>query len=129
LYERGRRLAGAPLVEAAACAWLEPGPGTLSLALGAARGPRRAAIAARLGETFACEPLAAIACWRAQGAREPLTLDGRWRRESARLAWRGAAEGEAPGTSVWRGAAEGEPRGNGPVWRGAAEGEPRGNER
>lgn len=128
LYERGRRLAGAPLVEAAACAWLEPGPGTLSLALGAARGPRRSAIAARLGETFACEPLAAIACWRAEGAREPLVLEGRWRREAARLAWLAApAEGALPGGPAWRGAAEGELCG-GPAWRGAAEGELRGNE-
>ena len=112
LYQRGQRLAGAPLVEAAACAWLEPGPGTLSLALGAARGQRHPAIAARIGETFACEPLAAIACWRAEGAREPLALEGRWRRESARLTWLDAADGGQLETSVWRGAAEGELRGN-----------------
>ena len=111
LYERGRRLAGAPLVEAAACAWLEPGPGTLSLVLGAARGPRLRAIAARIGETFACEPLAEAACWRAAGAREPLTLQGRWRRESARLAWH-VGSGGGSREPVWRGAAEGELRGN-----------------
>jgi beta-ketoacyl synthase-like protein len=87
LYGRARRLTGAPLVEAAGCLWLEPGSGSLSLELGRARGRRRAAIARRLGETLACEPLCAIARWRADGGREPLVLDGRWRAEAARLAW------------------------------------------
>jgi beta-ketoacyl synthase-like protein len=94
LYERGRRLTGAPLVEAAACAWLEPGPDRLSMSLGRAHGRARPAVARRIGETFACEPLAALAAWRAGGGREPLALEGRWRHEWARLMWTTETERE-----------------------------------
>ena len=94
LYERGRRLTGAPLVEAAACAWLEPGPDRLSMSLGRAHGRARPAVARRIGETFACEPLAALAAWRAGGGREPLALEGRWRHEWARLLWTTETERE-----------------------------------
>ncbi len=88
LYGRARRLIGAPLVEASGCLWLERGHGTVSLALGRARGRRRPAVARAMGEALACEPLAAIARWRAAGARAPLELEGHWRGEAAVLSWR-----------------------------------------
>ena len=86
LYLRGGRLTGRPLVEAAACCWLEPGDGRLSLGPG---GPRRgrAPIARRLGESLSVEPLAALDAWRAAGAAGTLELTARWRGEGARLCW------------------------------------------
>ena len=86
LYARARRAPGDPLVEAAACLWLEAGRGTVTLAAGA---PRRAASALRrrLGETFSVEPLAAVDWWRERGAVGTLELTGRWRAESTRLIW------------------------------------------
>ena len=94
LYRRGRRLAGRPLVEAAACLWLEPGEGTLRLedAGTGSGGPRGAdAVRRRVGETFACEPLAALALWHHAGHRTPPgvppVLCGRWRGERVQLRW------------------------------------------
>jgi hypothetical protein len=86
LYARERRALGRPLVEAAACLWLEPGRGILSLGRGAAD---RAAspLRRRLGETCAVEPLAAVDWWRERGAVGTLELAGRWRTESTRLLW------------------------------------------
>ena len=115
LYERARALTVAPLVEAAGCLWLEPGTGSLSLALGRARGRGRPGIARQVGETLACEPLCAVARWRAGGAGEPLVLDGRWRGEAARLSWHDAAARRVadrpPAAIDRRGAAQGEASG------------------
>lgn len=60
LYARGRWLTGRPLVEAAACAWLEPAP---EPAVPAAADLERLEIVARrrAGETLACAPLVALA--------------------------------------------------------------------
>jgi hypothetical protein len=88
LYARAWRLTGRPLVEAAGCVWLERGGG--EIVLGQHRRPGRAAIDGikqRLGETFACEPLAALGLWRDAGAVTPLALSGRWRGETAELRW------------------------------------------
>ena len=88
LYARARRLSAWPLVEAAGCLWLEPGAGRLSLLPGRRRGPTdAAALKRRLGETFACEPLAALGLGRHAGAPGPRTLHGRWRGDAAELHW------------------------------------------
>jgi len=86
LYARGGRLAGAPLVEAAACLWLEPGRGEIRLEPGGG-GRGTSALARRLGETLCCEPLAALDAWRRAGAAGTLDLTGRWRGQRARLVW------------------------------------------
>ena len=86
LYARAGRLAGRPLVEAAACAWLEPGRGDLSLEP-AAPGRQDGALRRRLGETLCCEPFAALSCWRRRGGAGTLDVVGRWRGEAARLVW------------------------------------------
>ena len=39
----------------------------------------------RLGETFACAPLAELAMWRQAGSAGDLRLHGRWRGEAADL--------------------------------------------
>ena len=85
LYARARRRGAPPLVEAAGCAWLEPGEGRLELQV--RRSPRdaRTGIEARLGETFACAPLAELAMWRQDGGAGDLRLHGRWRGEAADL--------------------------------------------
>ena len=67
IYARAGRLVGRPLVEAAACLWLEPGRGSLRLDPLPPRRPD-AALRKRLGETFSVEPLAALDWWR-RGAR------------------------------------------------------------
>ncbi len=86
LYARARRPTAGPLVEAAGCLWLEPGRGALHI--DSARGERRETeIRRRLGETFCCEPLAALDLWRRRGAAGTLDLTGRWRGETARLVW------------------------------------------
>jgi len=86
LFGRARRLAGSPLVEAAGCLWLEQGGGHIRLESACARaepiGLRR-----RLGQSFSCEPLAAIDLWRRSGAAGTLDLLGRWRGENTRLVW------------------------------------------
>ena len=87
LFKSGRGRLARPLVEAAGCLWLEPGEGTLSLAH--QRGGAREADGARerLGETLACEPVAALALARDSGAGGPVSVHGAWRGETARLAW------------------------------------------
>jgi hypothetical protein len=86
LYTRAGRLVGRPLVEAAACLWLEPGRGSLRLDP-APPPPASSALRRRLGETFSVEPLAALDWWRQQGAVGTLELEARWRSESTRLIW------------------------------------------
>ncbi len=86
IYARAGRLVGRPLVEAAACLWLEPGRGSLRLDPLPPRRPD-AALRKRLGETFSVEPLAALDWWRQRGAVGTLELTGRWRSESTRLVW------------------------------------------
>lgn len=89
LYRRARRLLRAPLVETAACLWLEPGDGALEFSSGReARRPDPSAISQRLGETLACEPLAVLGLWRQQGVKGPVTLSGGWLGETATLAGR-----------------------------------------
>jgi hypothetical protein len=88
LYIRGRRLTGHPLVEAAGCLWLEPGKGSLAIeSHHRTTRPSRGGIRQRVGETFACEPIAALDLWRRGQARTPLCLSGAWGGETARLWW------------------------------------------
>ncbi|MCI0545845.1 MAG: hypothetical protein L0027_01010 [Candidatus Rokubacteria bacterium] len=95
LYARARRRAREPLVEAVACLWLLPGEGTLELAPDAEpAAPAPTEVRRRLGESFACEPLAALAHARATArATDPVTLRGVWRGERARLTWSAAWPG------------------------------------
>lgn len=77
-----------PLVEGAACLWLEPGEGTLTFERG--RGGRDGAgVRARLGEMLACEPLAALALARESAGEGAVQVQGSWRGETARLEWSG----------------------------------------
>ena len=85
LYARHRRSYRWPLVETAACLWLERGAGALSFE--SARDGRRAAGAAEPGERFAAGPLADLRDWRARATAGPVELSGRWRGEQARLRW------------------------------------------
>jgi hypothetical protein len=88
LYARARRLTGHPLVEAAGCLWLEPGRGTLAIeSQGGGGRPIPGGLRPRLGETFACEPLAALDLWRRGEAGPTLCLSGVWRGETVRLRW------------------------------------------
>jgi hypothetical protein len=90
LYARARRLVGHPLVEAAACLWLEPGTG--EMVFRSARGRRPNADGRRgTRELLGCEPLAALDRWRRAPASAPLELSGWWRGEEARLIWRGVS--------------------------------------
>jgi hypothetical protein len=86
LYARARRLATGALVEAAACAWLEPGDGCLSFESGRGRGVGR-----EDEQFFACAPLIALARRRRDGATGSFELSAAWRGERARIAWQ---EGE-----------------------------------
>jgi len=97
LYARARRWTARPLVEAAAGLWLEPGHGTLTLDGGRAAATRRSGrpsvrLSQRLGETFACGPLAAAGLWRREAGAGTLVLDGTWQGETASLTWREGAE-------------------------------------
>ena len=85
LYARHRRSYRWPLVETAACLWLERGAGALSFE--SARDGRRAAGAAEPGERFAAGPLADLRDWRVRATAGPVELSGRWRGEHARLHW------------------------------------------
>ena len=82
---------GRPLVEAAACALLEPGTGTLSYAEQRGRRPARlpaTGIERRLGEAFACTPLVELGVARAAGAAPlDLRLRGVWRGSEDILRW------------------------------------------
>lgn len=83
LFARGGRLLGRPLVEAAGCLWLERGAGELVFE------SRRGARAGRGSgpELLSCAPLAELEAWRRRPTAGPLALSGRWRGETARLAW------------------------------------------
>lgn len=84
LYARARWAAGSPLVEAAACALLTPGPPVLT-AGPASRASRLAEQARRrAGETFACGPLIGLALARETGD-DPWGVTGRWRGRSTAL--------------------------------------------
>ncbi|HSL52131.1 MAG TPA: beta-ketoacyl synthase N-terminal-like domain-containing protein [Candidatus Deferrimicrobiaceae bacterium] len=96
LYARHRRFYRWPLVETAACLWLERGAGELSFE--STRGGRRRGGAPHEGERFAAGPLADLRDWRARAPGGPLELSGRWRGEHARLHW-------SPETSHARGSA------------------------
>ncbi|HET7875776.1 MAG TPA: hypothetical protein VFN71_09635, partial [Methylomirabilota bacterium] len=87
LYERSRRLVGEPLVEAAACLWLERGAGDLVFEArrDGQRGRRAASPSAR--ELMSCGPLADLHAWWRQSRAGPLELRGAWRGETARLVW------------------------------------------
>jgi len=83
LYARARRFRRGPLVEAAACLWLEPGDaGHLSFQSARERGARDGA-----EELFACAPLAALAQRRREGLTGAFTLSGCWRGERACIEW------------------------------------------
>jgi hypothetical protein len=96
MYERARLVGAGPLVEAAACLWLEKGDSG-SLTLDSTPGTTAEAPALRrgLGETFACEPLAAVGRRRGMGGDVDLTLEARWCGERARLTWSARAGGGA----------------------------------
>lgn len=84
LYVRHRRFTKWPLVETAACLWLERGEGDLrfeSRRDGSAGRPGRA------DERLAAGPLADLREWLDRGAAGTLELGGRWRDEHARLVW------------------------------------------
>jgi 3-oxoacyl-[acyl-carrier-protein] synthase II len=93
LYARARWAVGAPLVEAAACALLEPGPPALTAAPAAQASSLEAAVRRRAGETFACGPLIALALAAAAG-EEPWSLTGLWRGRRTALAVAPPAEGQ-----------------------------------
>ena len=86
LYARHRRSYRWPLVETAACLWLERGAGALLVRVGARRAGGRPG-AAGPGERFAAGPLADLRDWRARATAGPVELSGRWRGEQARLHW------------------------------------------
>jgi hypothetical protein len=84
LYARGRWLLGRPLVEAAACALLVPGPRRLQVTPAAEASALEQEAVRRAGETLACGPLVALAL--ARGAREDVwTVTGQWRGRRAAL--------------------------------------------
>jgi len=87
LFARARRLVGRPLVEAAACLWLEPGQGRLVFESSRVDGPRSRATGADDAEMLGCGPLAALDRWRRGGEKAPLELAGAWRGEQACLRW------------------------------------------
>jgi hypothetical protein len=85
LYARHRRFDHRPLVETAACLWLERGVGDLRFE--SARGAGAAGDPPGGGERFAAGPLADLREWRDGARTEPLELSGAWRGEHARLRW------------------------------------------
>jgi 3-oxoacyl-(acyl-carrier-protein) synthase len=87
LYARARRLAGRPLVEAAACALLHPGPPALTVRPATGASALDDVARRRAGETFACGPLIGLALARETGD-DPWSLTGRWRGRRAALARR-----------------------------------------
>src|SRR5258705_8642106 len=76
LYPRHRRSYRWPLVETAACLWLERGAGAISFESARARG--RAAGAAGPGERFAAGPLVELREWRARATGGPVEVAGGW---------------------------------------------------
>jgi len=89
LFVRARAHLGAPLVEAAACLWLESGEGQFSFERRCS-GPRVGETQRRLGEMLACQPLAALALARETAGLGPMRVEGAWRGEMARLEWSGS---------------------------------------
>lgn len=89
LFVTARARLGGPLVEAAACFWLEPGQGQLSFERRRS-GPCVGETRRRLGEMLACEPLAALALARETAGLGPMRVEGAWRGETARLEWSGS---------------------------------------
>jgi hypothetical protein len=87
LYARASRLVGRPMIETAACLWLEPGQGRLALETGRGASGRVRPRTPDSGEMLACAPLHALERWRRAGASSPLELAGAWRGEQARLVW------------------------------------------
>ena len=90
LFERLRSPVDRPLVEGAACLWLEPGDGTLTLERrrGWQDGQEdKGSVGSRVGEMLACEPLAALALARDSAGLEATQVHGSWRGETARLEW------------------------------------------
>jgi beta-ketoacyl synthase-like protein len=89
LFTRLRPRFDGPLVEGAACLWLEPGEGTLTFEGGRARGDG-GSVRRRAGEMLACAPLVALALDRAGAGHEAIRVQGSWRGETARLEWSSA---------------------------------------
>ncbi|HVQ74920.1 MAG TPA: beta-ketoacyl synthase N-terminal-like domain-containing protein [Candidatus Binatia bacterium] len=86
-----------PLVEAAGCAWLERGTGTLALEEGVATAGRDD-VRRRVGETFSCEPLAALGLRRSVVAGAgPIAVSARWGGEEVTLIWGGPTSGVGAG--------------------------------
>jgi hypothetical protein len=85
LFERLRSPLDGPLVEGAACLWLEPGEGTLTFER--RRGRDGGSLRLQLGQMLACEPLAALALARDRAGHEATQVQGSWRGETARLEW------------------------------------------
>jgi len=90
LYARARRLVREPLVETAACLWLEPGAGEMAFRSSRGRRPR-ADDHGIPGERLGCEPMVALDRWRRDASSGALELSGWWRGEEARLVWRGVS--------------------------------------
>jgi hypothetical protein len=80
LYRRGRWLAPGPLVEAAACALFVPGGPRCVYADDI---PEADTLGSRLGETFACGPLVALAA----RTGPPGVLTAAWRGRRSALRW------------------------------------------
>jgi hypothetical protein len=86
LFARLRSPLDGPLVEGAACLWLEPGEGTLTFERRRGR-EDEGSVRLQLGEMLACEPLAALALARESAGHEAMRVHGSWRGETARLEW------------------------------------------
>jgi 3-oxoacyl-(acyl-carrier-protein) synthase len=84
LYRRTRWLAGTPLVEAAVCALLQPGPPALTARPAAQASALEVEVRRRAGETFACEPLIGLALAR-ETSDDSWSVTGRWRGRRATL--------------------------------------------
>src|SRR5262249_59261984 len=82
VFARVRRAPRVPLVETAACLWLDRGHGTIIFERrrGGTGGDR-----ARIGEMLSCEPLATLALARETGGEGPVAVAGARRGETARL--------------------------------------------
>lgn len=78
LWDRGRWLVGRPLVEAAACALLEPGGAAERVLATGGRSALERTVRRRAGETLACGPLIGLALALETG-EDALNVTGRWR--------------------------------------------------
>ena len=85
LYERNRRLVGAPLVEAAAAALIVPGTELPRYGMESGDAMNAETVVKRAGETLACAPLLALAL--ALDARQAPAASGHWRGRRASVAW------------------------------------------